>query len=144
MVPKSVIESTWKFPDYRKCVLSRLHYSPLVLRIGKLLEYTNVGANGPLDILLLLSADIETNPGPQMDRYFKFLHWNLNSICARGGVKIQLLEAYNSVYRFDVMALSETMLNSTVFNRDNEIEGFRKEIYRNYHPNDTKTGDVCL
>ena len=112
--------------------------------MGNLLEYTNVGESGPLDILLLLSGDIETNPGPQTDRFFKFFHWNLNSICARGGFKIPLLEAYNSVYRFDVMAFSETMLNSTVSNEEIEIEGFSKEIYRNDHPSDTKTGGVCV
>ena len=112
--------------------------------MGNLLEYTNVGENGPLDILLLLSGDIETNPGPQTDRSFKFFHRNLNSICARGGFKIPPLEAYNSVYRFDVMAFSETMLNSTVSNEEIEIEGFSKEIYRNDHPSDTKTGGVCV
>ena len=73
-LPKSVTESTWKFQTYCKYVLSRLHYSLLALLIGKLLGYTIVGANSPLDILLLLSGKIETNPGPQLDRCFKFLH----------------------------------------------------------------------
>ena len=143
-LPKSVTDSIRKFPACRKYVLSRLHCCLLALLMGNLLEYTNVGANRPLDILLLLSGDIETNPGPQIDRCFKFFHWNLNSICARGAFKIPLLEAYHSVYRFDVMALSETMLNSKVSNEEIEIEGFSKEIYRNDHPSDTKTGGVCL
>ena len=112
--------------------------------MGNLLEYTNVGEDGHLHILLLLTGDIETNPGPQTDRFFKFLHWNLNSICARGGFKIPPLEAYNSVCRFDVMVFSETMLNSTVSNEEIEIAGFSKEINRNDHPSDTKTGGVCL
>ena len=53
-----------------------------------------------------------------------------------GGFKIPLLEAYNSVCRFDVMAFSETILNSTISNEEIEIEGFSKEIYRNDHPSD--------
>ena len=79
-VPKSVIHSIWKFPACRKYILSRLHRSLVALLMGNLLEYTNVGANGPLNILLLLSGDIETNPGPQNDRSFNF-----NCICATGG-----------------------------------------------------------
>ena len=42
------------------------------------------------------------------------------------------------------MAFSETMQNSTVSNKEIEIEGFSKEIYRNDHPSDTKTGGVCV
>ncbi len=110
----------------------------LTLLIINLLQYKNIG------IVLLLSGDIETNTGPQIDKYFKFRHWNLNSICARGGCKIPLLEAFNFFYLFDVVALSETMLNSTVSNQDIEIEGFSNEIYRNDHPSDSKMGGVCL
>ena len=45
----------------------------------------------PLDILLLLSGDIELNPGPQTENSVRFSHWNLNGICARNDVKIPLI-----------------------------------------------------
>ena len=73
-LPKSVIDSIRKFPACHKYILSRLHCILLALLMGNLLEFTNVGENGPLHILLLLSEDIETNPGPQTDRCFKFFH----------------------------------------------------------------------
>ena len=97
-----------------------------------------------LNFLLFFAGDIETNPGPHRDNSLKFFHWNLNSICARGNIKISLIEAYNSVHRFDVIALSESMLNSSVNNEDIFIEGFSKEVYRSDHPSNSRKGGVCL
>ena len=67
-------------------------------------------------ILLLLSGDIETNPGPDPGylNSFSFCHWNLNSIAAHNFIKMSLLQAYNAINRFDITAhqkpinLSET------------------------------------
>ena len=92
----------------------------------------------------MLAGDIELNPGPPTNRGLKFFHWNLNSICARDYAKIPLIEAYNAVHRFDIFAVSETMLDSTISNDDIFIEGFCKEIYRNDHPGNKKVGGVCL
>ena len=57
---------------------------------------------------------------------------------------MSLIEAYNSIYRCDVIALSKTMLDNKV--RDDEvfIEGFSKEVYRNDHPSNIKIGGVCM
>jgi len=68
----------------------------------------------------------------------------LNSISARGQVKIPVIEAYNSVHRYDIFAISETMLNSTVHNDDIFIEGFSREIYRSDHVNNIRSGGVCI
>ena len=95
-------------------------------------------------IFLSLAGDIESNPGPDRNNGLKFCHWNLNIICARDGIKIPLIEAYNTVYRYDVLAISETMLNSSVENDSIAIEGFSKNIFRNDHPGDNKVGGVCL
>ena len=58
---------------------------------------------------MLLSGDIETNPGPATANCLKFCHWNLNSIYARSS-KISLIEAYNCMHHFEILAISETML----------------------------------
>ena len=97
-----------------------------------------------LNFLLLLAGDIETNPGPHTDNCLKFFHWNLNSLCTRDNIKISLIEAYNSINQFDVLALSESILNSSISNEDIFIEGFSKEIYRHDHTSNTKKGGVCL
>ena len=91
-------------------------------------------------ILLLMAGDIEINPGP-VSQTFKFCHWNLNSFCAREKVKVSLIEVYNSLHQYDVIALSETMLNNTISNEDIYIEGFSREIYRSDHPSNSKIGE---
>ena len=103
-----------------------------------------------MDILLLFGGDIETNPGPQSDKSLKVFLWNLYSICARRSVKILLIEAYDSVHKIDLIAISETMLNSTIRNDNISIEGYSRETFRAHHrngadePSDHKIGGVCL
>ena len=92
---------------------------------------------------LHLSGNVHPNPGPTSNS-LKFCHWNLNGICARDKIKISLIEAYNSVFRYDIIAFSETYCNESVKNEDILIEGFSKEILRSDHPNGRKEGGVCL
>ena len=55
------------------------------------------------------------------------------------------MEVYNSVHHFDVMALSETMLDQSVKNEDIFIQGFSRETYHNDHPSNSKNrGNVCI
>ena len=98
----------------------------------------------PLDILLLLSGDIELNPGPQTENCVRFCPWNLNGICARNRVKNPLIEAYNSLYKYEVIAVSESMLDSKVRDEEISIEGFSKEVFRNDRPSDSKIEGVCM
>ncbi len=49
--------------------------------------------------VLLLSGDIEVNPGPQT---LDFCCWNLNSIAAHDFLRVSLIEAYNSVYSYEI------------------------------------------
>ena len=84
--------------------------------------------------MLLCSGVIHPNPGT-VTRTFNFCHWNLNSVLAHNKIKISLLEAYDSVYHNDVIALTETQLNQG--KRDDEIlvdeilvNGFSGEPFR--------------
>ena len=67
----------------------------------------------------------------------------MNSIYARDKIKIPLNEAYDSVFHYDLIALSETNLNGTIHNEEIFIEGFSKETFRNDHPSGDKQG-VCI
>ena len=51
-------------------------------------------------ILILLSADVELNPGPKWasTRNISICHWNLNSISPRNYIKLFLLKAYIAIY----------------------------------------------
>ena len=93
---------------------------------------------------LKLSGDVHPNPGPCHGNTFKFCQWNLDSIAVNDFVKIPLIEAYNSVYNYDIIALFETYLDSSIPNESISLTGFSKEIYRSDHPNDVKRGGVCL
>ena len=70
--------------------------------------------------ILLLSVDIETNPGPPSSNLesLNICHWNLNSIATQNFMKIALLEAYITVNKFDIICLSETFLDSSFLDDD--------------------------
>ena len=56
-------------------------------------------------LLILLSADVELNPGPKRvsTRNISICHWNLNSISAHNYVKLFLLKAYIAIHKFDII-----------------------------------------
>ena len=95
-------------------------------------------------LLLLCAGDVELNPRPISRNLISFFHWNLYSICARENVKIPQIEAYNSIHHFDVLAISESMLDGLISNNEMFVEGLSNEMFRNDHPSITKTGGVCL
>ena len=72
-----------------------------------------------LSLLLMLSNDVELNPGPKKDSSkpnVSIAHWNLNSIVALNFVKLSPLETYNTLHSYDLICLScETWLDSTIF-----------------------------
>ena len=59
---------------------------------------------------------------------------------AHDKLKITLVEAYNAVYHYDVIAISETFLNSKINDSDICIQGFSHDVFRKDHPNDTSKG----
>ena len=89
------------------------------------------------------SGDIHPHPG-QTHNQFSFCHWNLNGLMAHDKLKITLLEAYNTVYNYDVIAISESQLRSSVENTEIHIEGFSYEVFRKDHPDDKCKGGARL
>ena len=67
-------------------------------------------------LLIILSGDVELNPGPKLKavQTLSVCYWNLNSICAHNFTKLPLLRAYVSVHKFDIICLSETYLDSSI------------------------------
>ena len=97
-------------------------------------------------ILITLSGDVETNPGPKRNstETFSFCHWNLNSISSHNYVKIFLLKAYITVHKFDIICLSETYLDSSTRPDDDNLETAGYDIARADQPANTKRGGVCI
>ena len=98
----SVFQKKWK---------TYLQFVVYALFIGC---FFSVEGDFPVNLIMLLSGNIETNPGPVTANCLKFCHWNLNSIYARGGIKNPLTEACNSIHHFDILGISETVLNTSI------------------------------
>ena len=88
---------------------------------------------------ILLSGDIETNPGPDKAT-LSFCSWNLNSICAHDFMRVSLIEAYNSVHNYDLIGIVETHLDSTVDESKLTLDGY--SFLKNSHPQKIKRGGV--
>ena len=97
-----------------------------------------------LFLLLLLHGGIDYNPSPKKKQqtYFSLCHWNVNSLVAYK--KMFLLAAYNSVYRHDIICISESSLDLTISDDDNilHMEGYN--LIRTDHLDNIKRGGVCL
>ena len=95
-------------------------------------------------LLIILSGDVELNPGPKRKaaQTLSICHWNLNSICAQNFRKLSLLRAYVSVYKFDIICLSETYLDSSIDDGSLEISGYY--LLRSDHPSKKKRGGICI
>ena len=71
---------------------------------------------------ILLSHDIELNPGHFINGFFNFCPWNVNSqsqfsLCT-------VLEAHTSMYNYDLISLCETSLNDSVDMADTLLDNY--------------------
>ena len=89
--------------------------------------------------MILLSGDVETNPGPDT---LSFCCWNLNSIIAYDFLRVSLIEAYNSICNHDLMGVVETHLDDTIDEERLILKGY--DLITNSHPSNTKRGGVGL
>ena len=87
-------------------------------------------------LLILLSSDVEISPGPKCTAKsnLSICHWNLNSISAHNYAKLSLLRAYLVFYKFDIICLSETYLNSCNSPDDETLEISSYNFVRSDHP----------
>ena len=88
---------------------------------------------------ILLSGDVETNPGPET---LNFCTWNLNSLAAYDFLRVSLIEAYNSVYNYDLIGIVETHLDSTIDENKLALNGYT--FIKVNHPQNVKRGGVGL
>ena len=88
---------------------------------------------------ILLSGDVETNPGPET---LDFCCWNLNSIAAYDFLRVSLIEAYNSLYNYDLIGIVETHIDSTVDKDKLAMDGYT--LHEANHPQNIKRGGVGL
>ena len=89
---------------------------------------------------------IETNPGPDPGYLscFSFCHLDLNSIAAHNFIKMSLLQAYNTMNRFDIICLSETYLGNSYHTDAVQLIFPGYNLIRADNPNNIKRGSVCI
>ena len=97
-------------------------------------------------LLLLLSADVELNPGPKpaFTRNISICHWNLNSTSAHNYIKLLLLKAYIAIHKFDIICVSEKHLDSSNTSDDDNLAISGYNLIRSSHPSNNKRGGVCI
>ena len=97
-------------------------------------------------LLILLSADIELNPGPKLafTRNISICHWNLNSISAHNCIKLFLLKAYIAIHKLGIICLSETYLDSSTSSDDDNLTISWYNLKRSDHHSNNKRGGVCI
>ena len=78
-------------------------------------------------LVLLTHSDVETSAGPKRSHsYLSCCHWNVNSLIAHNMLKVSLLEAYNTVHKYDFICISETYFDSLVKSEDDlRINGYK-------------------
>ena len=92
-----------------------------------------------IHLLLLQHGDIESNPGPKKEqiKYISCCHWNVNSLLAQNMCKISEIEAYNSLYNYDFICISETFFDSSTLEGDRNFQLNGYQLIRADHPSNT-------
>ena len=94
-------------------------------------------------LLILISNDIEQNPGPGYHgNFFNFMNWNLNSLATNDFARVQLIEAHNSLHNYDLISICETSLTDSLVRGVPELEGYTFEPAN--HPDNVTHGGVGL
>ena len=92
---------------------------------------------------LFICVDVSLNPGPNFaDSFFKFCHWNCNSIQAHNFSRVSLIQTYNAIHNFNLIAITETALREDVNNDQLDIPGFN--LLRSDLPEQDSHGGVML
>ena len=67
----------------------------------------------------------------------------LNRMTAHNFEKINLVEAYNTINKFDVICLSERYLESSIASGKDNLNIKDYNLYKADHPNNVKRGGAC-
>ena len=99
-----------------------------------------------LHLLLLQHGNIESNPGPKKEqiKYLTCCHWNVNSLLGQNMCKISQIEAYNSLYNYDFICISETYFDLSTLEGDRNFQLNGYHLIRADDPSNTKRGGVCI
>ena len=99
-------------------------------------------------LLILLSSDVHPNPGPPQsppelsNGYLSFCNWNLNTISKDNFSRVSLLQAHNTIFKYDIISLCETSLNDSTQVPEGILPGYLYHPLN--HPDGRKSGGVGI
>ena len=96
-------------------------------------------------LLILISNDIHMNPGPQnhfQNNYFNFMNWNVNSLTKDSFQRVDLIDAHNSIFNYDLISVCETNINDSIEIPETLLNDYSFEHAN--HPSNRKHGGVGL
>ena len=99
-------------------------------------------------LLLKMSSEVHPNPGqPSVDQnvssgFLSFCNWNLNTLSKDDFYRISLLEANNTLYKYDIISLCETSLSDDIIIPENSLPGYIYHPLNN--PDGSKNGGVGI
>ena len=66
-------------------------------------------------LLIILSNFVSQNPKPPFhNSFFNFMSWNVNSIAKDDFQRVRLIEAHNSILKYDLISLCEISINDSI------------------------------
>ena len=74
--------------------------------------------------------------------FFSFCNWNLNTLSKDNFNRISILEAHNSIFKYDIISLCETSLNEDLPVPENLLPGYKYHAHN--HPSGEKKGGVGI
>ena len=74
-------------------------------------------------LLLMRDGDLHPHPGPSRN-LLKFMDWNLNSLVAHDGIRVPLIQSYNLIQNYDLIAITETALNEYTSDETIHLDGY--------------------
>ena len=80
--------------------------------------------------------------GDLITAFFSFCNWNLNTLSKNDFQRVSLLEAHNSIFKYDIISLCETSLNEVTKVPENILRGYN--FISADHPSGEKKGGVGL
>jgi len=80
--------------------------------------------------VLLIIGGVETQPGPKSPPKFSFATFNIDSILARDGCKLAVIESIDSLYKFDLFGICESYLTDSISNSEIKLSGFSPDPLR--------------
>ena len=100
------------------------------------------------NLIILLSLDVHPNPGQTpvnqafSTGYLSFCNWNLNTLSKVNFHRVSILEAHNTIFKYDIISLCETSLNDENPVPENALPGYKYHPLN--HPNGNRNGGVGI